>query len=947
VRERGALRTTRCAVALVVIAGALAMAAGPAFAVAPSPPTITSVTRGNQSIAVAFTPGATNGTAILDFTAACTPSGGGATTSLVGLASPITVTGLTNGTTYTCTVTATNILQESSSPSAPSAAVVPAAAPGAPTITSATGGAASIAIAFTPGAANGSSQSFSVSCTSLDGGTPGTNTGTASPITVSGLTNGKTYTCTLSATNEIGTTNALLPSLPTIPSSVPGAPSITSVTPGNASVAVAFNAPASNGGFPILNYEASCASSTGGVFGSNIGLTSPISVSGLTNGRTYTCTVTATNVIGTGGSSAPSSPVVPAAAPGTPAQPSVASGNAEIVVSVAAPNDNGSPITSYSASCTSSNGGVPGSKSDTAPPITVTGLTNDRTYTCTVNATNAVGTSGTSPASLPTTPSAAVTPPAVPDAPAAPTVTRGNGVFIVAFGTPADNGSAITSYNASCTSSNGGVTRTQSGGASPLSVSNISTGKSYRCTVSASNGVGTGPASQPSAAVVGAALPGAPTIASVAPASGAASVTFGPSPSHGSSVTSYSASCASSNGGVSGSKTGTASPLTVTGLSNAKTYTCTVTGTNAIGTGPASTPSNSFVVGSGPGAPVNVRAVPGPAANGRGSLRVSFESGPANGNPIRSYRARCRSLNGGGTRGKTGRHSPITIGGLRAGKTYLCTVAQTTASGTSAESSPARATVGAPALPAVLRELPLGHGIALPFTPPANNGRPITEYRSRCFTDDNVVRVSPPQSASPLIATNLIDGKSYVCVVTARNSRGVSPQTAVGPVVVGRPNVAARASCSGNAGSMRVTPGLATSAAKPQTFKLASKLGRCRGPYVRAASIAISFRSSTAISCRSALNVNSTGSGTIRWTAPRGMGKTSLTLRLVLTSTSGHTTKAHVYGVVTSNVNVFKGSHVSGDLTLDRGLKATSDGGDCSTAALTDLRVSKVKLRFS
>ncbi len=428
-------------------------------------------------------------------------------------------------------------------------------------------------------------------------------------------------------------------------------------------------------------------------------------------------------------------------------------------------------------------------------------------------------------------------------------------MFVVAFGTPDDNGSAITSYNASCTSSNGGVTRTQSGSASPLTVSSISTGKSYRCTVSASNGVGTGPASQPSAAVVGAALPGAPTIASVAPASGAASVTFGPSPSHGSSVTSYTASCTSSNGGVSGSKTGTASPLTVTGLSNAKTYTCTVTGTNAIGTGPASTPSNSFLVGSGPGAPVNVRAVPGPAANARGSLRVSFKSGPANGSPIRSYRARCRSLNGGGTGAKTGRHSPITIGGLRTGKTYLCTVAQKTASGTSAESSPARATVGAPAPPAVLRKLPLGHGIALPFTPPANNGRPITEYRSRCFTDDNVVRVSPPQSASPLIATNLIDGKSYVCVVTAELA-GREPADR-GRARHRRPAERSRAGeCSGNAGSMRVTPGLATSAAKPQTFKLASTLGRCRGPYVRAALIAISFRSSTAISCRSALDVN-------------------------------------------------------------------------------------------
>jgi len=77
------------------------------------------------------------------------------------------------------------------------------------------------------------------------------------------------------------------------------------------------------------------------------------------------------------------------------------------------------------------------------------------------------------------------------------------------------------------------------------------------------------------------------------------------------------------------------------------------------------------------------------------------------------------------------------------------------------------------------------------------------------------------------------------------------------------------------------------------------------------------------------------------------MGKSALTLRFVLTSTSGHTTQAHVYGDVQSKVNVFSGSHVSGDLTLNRGLKSTADGGDCGSTALTNLGVSAIKLRFS
>jgi hypothetical protein len=183
--------------------------------------------------------------------------------------------------------------------------------------------------------------------------------------------------------------------------------------------------------------------------------------------------------------------------------------------------------------------------------------------------------------------------------------------------------------------------------------------------------------------------------------------------------------------------------------------------------------------------------------------------------------------------------------------------------------------------------------------------------------------------------------------VTARNSRGVGPETIAGPVKVGRPPASALATCSGNAGSVGVDPGLASSPPEPQTFDLSSTLSQCRGPYVRAASLSISFRSSTAVTCRSVPNMNSTGSGTIRWTAPRGMGKSALTLRFVITSTSGHTTTAHVYGQVTSTVNVFKGSHVSADLTLDRGLNASSDGGDCGSTPLTHFGVTAIKLRFS
>ncbi len=76
-------------------------------------------------------------------------------------------------------------------------------------------------------------------------------------------------------------------------STAPGAPTIGTATAGNALAVIAFIAPASNGGSAITGYTATC----GAV--SVMGTTSPIAVTGLMNGAMYSCSVTATNAIGT------------------------------------------------------------------------------------------------------------------------------------------------------------------------------------------------------------------------------------------------------------------------------------------------------------------------------------------------------------------------------------------------------------------------------------------------------------------------------------------------------------------------------------------------------------------------------------------------------------------------------------------------------------------------
>jgi hypothetical protein len=90
--------------------------------------------------------------------------------------------------------------------------------------------------------------------------------------------------------------------------SEPTTPSIISTDSGDGEIILEISI-SDNGGANITRYDASCTDGPNTYTGTSA--TSPITVSGLTNGIAYTCKVTATNSVGTSSASAATDPITP------------------------------------------------------------------------------------------------------------------------------------------------------------------------------------------------------------------------------------------------------------------------------------------------------------------------------------------------------------------------------------------------------------------------------------------------------------------------------------------------------------------------------------------------------------------------------------------------------------------------------------------------------------
>jgi hypothetical protein len=186
----------------------VAFGAGSSFytsASTPSAPTSLSATAGDGQATISFTPGSDGGSAITNYKYS-TDGTNYTALSPTDSSSPVTISGLTNGTSYTIYLKAVNANGDSAASS--SVTVTPSSTPSAPTSLSATAGDGQATISFTPGSDGGSAISnykYSTDGTTYTALSP---TDSSSPVTIPGLTNGTSYTIYLKAVNANGDSSA-------------------------------------------------------------------------------------------------------------------------------------------------------------------------------------------------------------------------------------------------------------------------------------------------------------------------------------------------------------------------------------------------------------------------------------------------------------------------------------------------------------------------------------------------------------------------------------------------------------------------------------------------------------------------------------------------------------------------------------------------------------------
>lgn len=451
---------------------------------------------------------------------------------------------------------------------------------------------------------NGSAITTGVACS-----------GTSCAATVTGLTNGTTYTFVVEAGTSSANWGLSSAEVSETPIGVTTAPGV-EATSQDSSASVGITAPVTLNGSDVIRYELKYRPTAGGAWSSTVNLQIsefPYSIAALTNGTSYTVSVEAVN--DAGNSTAGTATVVPATQPGAPQNVRARPGS--IIVTWDAPADTGgASVTSYdivvtdpdgisttfvysgasnpagATSCTTGRSCTITQVYTAESPETLVAIPSDVEYTVTVTA---VTSAGSGPPS-----SDSVVVSGQPDAPTNVVATAGFESFELCWTPPSGSitsykisavynvsllqkefGAADTATSATCASPKTGIVVTGWDDGSSLVA-----GGTYSLTLAATYSASDyiyGLASD-SVTVTPYGLPGAPAISDITTTTSSATITWTAAAPFGSAITNYTVQAST---GDMCAPTATLS-CTMSGLIGNASYSFTVYATNAAGDGPSS-----------------------------------------------------------------------------------------------------------------------------------------------------------------------------------------------------------------------------------------------------------------------------------------------------------------------------------------------------------------------
>ena len=659
-------------------------------------------------------------------------------TTLTGVTSPKTISGLTAGTIYyfkLVAVNATGSVDSAESTATPLASFAITSTD----ITSST----QITLAW---ASSAGASSYTVKYGTASGVYGTTfSTSATTPTTVTGLTAGTTYYFMVTAVNANGSINANAETS-LAPASVPTVPSTLVATGSNGSVGLTWTA--STGTGPIT-YTVYRSTTTGSGYASiaTALATNSYTDNTVTNGTIYYYVVKAIN---SGGSTANSNeanalPMLPPTAPSS-LVPTIGVANVKLDWTVAS----GLGTITYNVyRSTSSGAGF--ASIGTASSNTYTDLTaaNGTTYYYKITATNAGGTSPDSnevsakAIALPTITSIAV---------------NGSGSLAITF--PASTGAST--YNIKYGTATGVYGTTVTGVTSPTTISSLTPGTIYYFKLVAVNSTGSVDSAESSATPLANFAITSTTIAS----STQITLAWGASAGASSYTVKYGTAT-----GVYGTTFSTAatSPTTVTGLTTGTTYYFMVSAVNANGSLNANAESSL--------APVAISSIPTTlAASGtNGSVGLTWTASTGTG-PI-TYNVLRSTTSGSGyssiaTAVATNSYTDNTVSN---GTTYYYVVTSTNAGGTSANSNEANALpMLPPTAPSSLVPTVGVANVKLDWTVSSGLGTITYNILRSTTSGAGYASIATAVSANTYTDLTATNGTTYYYKITATNAGGTS-----------------------------------------------------------------------------------------------------------------------------------------------------------------------------